>query len=84
MSTKGKERAENFDTLDQLVVIVDFLRVIPRMFVWILILVIAGGSFFAVRAYTNYTPVYTAEATFTINITREQSIAGSNAYYDNC
>ena len=83
MSTKGKERAENFDTLDQLVVILDFLRVIPRMFVWILILVIGFGSFFAVRAYTNYTPVYTAEATFTINITREQSIAGSNAYYDN-
>lgn len=83
MSTKEKDRAENFDTLDQLTVIVDFLRVIPRMWVWILILVIACGGIFYARAYVSYVPVYTAEATFTINITREQSISGSNAYYDN-
>lgn len=83
MSTKEKDRAENFDTLDQLAVIVDFLRVIPRMWVWILILVIGCGGLFYAKAYMDYVPVYTAEATFTINITREQSISGSNAYYDN-
>lgn len=83
MSTKEKDRAENYDTLDQLAVIGDFLRVIPRMWVWFLILVIGFGGFFYIRAYRNYVPVYTAEATFTINIRREQSINGSNAYYDN-
>ncbi len=83
MSTKNTDRAENFDTLDQLAVIVDFLRVIPRMWVWILILVIGCGGAFYAKAYMDYFPVYKAEATFTINITREQSISGSNAYYDN-
>lgn len=83
MSTKEKDRAENFDTLDQLAVIVDFLRILPRMWVWILILVVACGGLFYAKAYMDYVPVYTAEATFTINIRREQSISGSNAYYDN-
>lgn len=83
MSTKEKSRAENYDTLDQLAVIVDFLRMLPRMWVWILILVVGFGGLFYVRAYMNYVPVYTAQATFTINIRREQSISGSNAYYDN-
>lgn len=82
MSTNNTERAENFDTLDQMAVIVDFLRVIPRMWVWILILVIGCGGAFYAKAYTDYVPVYTAEATFTINITREQVISGSNSYYD--
>lgn len=83
MSTKEKDRAENYDTLDQMAVVVDFLRVLPRMWVWIVLLVIVCGGLFYAKAYMDYVPVYTAEATFTINIRKEQSISGSNAFYDN-
>ncbi len=78
-----KERPESVDTLDQLVVLVDFLKILPRLWVWFLILVILGGSISYYKASSEYSPVYKASSTFTITIKREQSIMGSVAFYDN-
>ncbi|MBQ4569461.1 MAG: polysaccharide biosynthesis tyrosine autokinase [Ruminococcus sp.] len=78
-----KERPESVDTLDQLVILIDFLKILPRLWVWFLILVILGGSISYYKASSEYYPVYKASSTFTITIKREQSIMGSVAFYDN-
>ncbi len=77
------ERPESVDTLDQLVIFIDFLKILPRLWVWFLILVILGGSISYYKASSEYYPVYKASSTFTITIKREQSIMGSVAFYDN-
>lgn len=82
-NTNEKERPESVDTLDQLAVLIDFLKILPKLWIWFLVLIIAGGSIAYFRASTNYTPLYTASATFTITVKREQSIMGSVAFYDN-
>ena len=78
-----KERPESSDTLDQLAILIDFLKILPRLWVWFLILVIVGGSISYYKASSDYYPVYKASSTFTITIKREQSITGSVAFYDN-
>ncbi len=78
-----KERPESIDTLDQLVIFIDFLKILPRLWIWFLILVILGGSISYYKASSEYYPVYKASSTFTITIKREQSIMGSVAFYDN-
>lgn len=83
MSTTEKDRIDNPDTIDQLAILFDFLRTLPKIWVWLLILVLAGGAISYVRASLSYVPVYTSSATFTINIKKEQSMYGSSTYYDN-
>lgn len=78
-----KERPESVDTLDQLVVFIDFLKMLPKLWVWFLILVLLGGSISYYKASSSYVPLYTASSTFTITVKREQSIMGSVAFYDN-
>lgn len=82
-STNEKEKVETNDTIDQLAIIVDFVKVLPKMWVWILLLVFIGGALSFYRANDSYVPVYTASSTFTISIKKEQSIVSSATYYDN-
>lgn len=82
-NAKEKERPESVDTLDQLVIFIDFLKILPKLWIWFLVLIVAGGGISFYRASKNYTPMYTASSTFTITVKREQSIMGSVAFYDN-
>ena len=82
-NTNEKERPESVDTLDQLVIFIDFLKILPKLWVWFLVLIIAGGGISYYKASSDYTPLYTASSTFTITVKREQSIMGSVAFYDN-
>lgn len=83
MSSAEKERPESVDTLDQLVVLVDFLKMLPRLWVWFLVLMTICGSIFYYRASSSYHPVYTAEATFSINIKKEQTASNAQDFYNN-
>ena len=82
-STTEKERPESIDTIDQLVILIDFLKILPKLWIWFLVLIIAGGGIAYHKASSGYVPCYTATSTFTITIKREQSIMGSVSFYDN-
>lgn len=82
-TTKEKDRPESADTLDQLAILIDFLKMLPKLWVWFLVLIIAGGGIAYYKASSDYTPYYTATSTFTITTKREQSIMGSVSFYDN-
>lgn len=82
MNNQEKERPESVDTLDQLVIVVDFLRILPRLWIWFLILIAICSSIFYYRANSSYYPVYTAQTTFSVNIKKEQMSSNVNAFYD--
>ncbi len=83
MSSVEKDKTDARDGLDIVVLILNYLRTLSRIWVWILILAVAFGALAFVKANMDYVAVYTASSTFTINIKSEQSIYGSYAYYDN-
>lgn len=80
---KEKERPESIDTLDQLVIVIDFLKILPKLWIWFLILTVLGAGISYYRASANYSPVYTTHATFTVNIKKEQTNSTAAAFYDN-
>lgn len=80
---KEKERPESIDTLDQLVIVIDFLKILPKLWIWFLLLVTLGAGISYYKASTSYHPVYTAHATFTVNIKKEQTNSTVMAFYDN-
>ena len=55
------------------------------MWIWVLILAVAGGTFSYLRSYMTWSPRYTASATFTITASQDgaDSTTGSYAFYDN-
>ncbi len=83
MSSSQKGKDNNLDTIDQLAIAVDFLKTLPRFWIVLLVLAIIGSGFNYIRAYITYEPVYTASASFTVTLKREQSLYGSATYYDN-
>ncbi len=83
MSSSQKGKDNNLDTIDQLAIVVDFLKTLPRFWIVLLVLAIIGSAFNYIRAYITYEPVYTASASFTVTLKKEQSIYGSATYYDN-
>ncbi len=81
-----KEKDQEQGLIDITELVVDYFRIFRRMWAWILILTILGAAAFYVRARIQYTPRYTASATFTINIQREQQNlgeTGTSTYFDN-
>ncbi len=82
MNTQEKERPESVDTLDQLVIVVDFLKILPKLWVWFLVLITLCSSISYYRASTSYHPVYTAHTTFSVNIKKEQTSSNAQAFYD--
>lgn len=63
----------------------DYIRILKRIWLWILILAVVGTSVCYIRARRQYVPVYTASATFTINIQSEQ-VSGdgtTSSFFDN-
>ena len=84
MIDNEKDLNENPVDSDQLSVFWEFLRVLPRIWVWLLILTILGGSLSVYRASKTYSPIYTASSTFIVKVKSEQSLSfsGTNYYND--
>ena len=86
MEKQEKEIIQEKDLIDITELLSDYLRIFRKMWLWLLIFVLAGSAVFYVRARLAYTPIYTASATFTINIQDEQqagTTSGTTAFYDN-
>lgn len=86
MSTENESKKPSEGELIDIVgILTDYLRTLRRMWIWILILSVAGGAVFYIRSYISWTPVYTASATFTISASANggSDTSGSYAFYDN-
>ena len=86
MNTQNEEIRQTEDGLIDIVgLLMDYLRTLRRMWIWVLMLAVAGGTFAYVRDYMTWSPRYTASATFTITASQDGSDAtsGSYAFYDN-
>lgn len=80
-----KQKMEEPELIDVMTLLTDYLRILRRMWIHVLILAIIGGLVFGFRAQMFYHPMYTASATFTINIRVEQQdgTAGNTTFFDN-
>lgn len=86
MSNQKNERNQETDLIDITELLSDYFRIFRRMWAWILVLTILGAGAFYIRAKIQYTPVYTASATFTVNMQADQQGIGDNnssTYFDN-
>lgn len=86
MSNQENEKNQELELIDITELLMDYLRIFRRMWAWILVLTIMGAGVFYVRAQKQYIPVYTASATFTINIQSDQKNSdslGTTSFYDN-
>ena len=61
----------------------EFFRMLGRTWIWVLILAVLGGGLFYVRDYRAWSPVYTASATFTVNLNNGIGTSGGSSYYEN-
>ena len=76
--------AKDTELIDITQFIIDYLKIARRMWMWFLILCLAGSSVFYVKAKVQYRPMYTASATFTINIYEDQGMGSeTTAFFDN-
>lgn len=92
MSSQENENREEpkkqnqVELIDITEILEDYFRIFRRMLAWVLIFCVLGAGLFYVRARLQYSPQYTASATFTINIQQEQEgveSSGSAAFFDN-
>lgn len=86
MNTQMEEKKQTEESLIDIVgILTDFFRTLRRMWIWILILAVAGGAVFWGRSYVSWAPRYTASATFTITVSQDgaSSTTGSYVFYDN-
>lgn len=86
MSTQNEENKQTEEGLIDIVgLLTDYFRTLRRMWIWVLILAVAGGTFSYLRSYMTWSPRYTASATFTITASQDGSdpTTGSYAFYDN-
>lgn len=81
-----EEKKQTEESLIDIVgILTDFFRTLRRMWIWILILAVAGGAVLWGRSYVSWSPRYTASATFTITVSQDgaSSTTGSYVFYDN-
>lgn len=86
MSNQEKENIQEVEKIDITELLSDYVRIFRKMWLWLLIFAVLGSGIFYMRARLSYSPVYTASATFTVNIQNVQQSAGANtatAFYDN-
>lgn len=72
------------EKIEILSLLLDFLRVFRRMWIYVLIFALIGSGLSGYRANAAYVPYYMASATFTVNIYSEQvsSTTSSTSFYD--
>lgn len=88
MSERREEnRAQNPEEgrIDIVGLLKEYLRTLSRMWLWILILTLAGGGISYARSYFSWQPSYTASATFTITASQDTGTdtGGAYSFYDN-
>ena len=86
MENQKNENVQEQDLIDITELLTDYVKIFRKMWLWLIIFAVAGSALFYVKARLSYVPYYTASATFTINIQKEQqagTTSGSVAFYDN-
>ncbi|MDO4312485.1 MAG: polysaccharide biosynthesis tyrosine autokinase [Eubacteriales bacterium] len=87
MDNRENEKSQETGLIDITELLMDYLRIFRRMWAWVLILTLLGTGIFYIRARIHYTPMYTASATFTINIQKDQQglgeSSGTATYFNN-
>lgn len=82
MSNQEKNPEEGL--IDITEYIADYLRIARKMWAWFLIFSLLGAGIFYIRARVSYTPVYTASATFTVNMSQDETLGNSTStFFDN-
>ena len=79
---RDERKAGEEDKIDITGALTDFLRMLRRTWIWVLILTVLGGGFFWLRDYRSWSPYYTASATFTVHINSGAGTSGTNSYYE--
>ena len=86
MGVQENEKSQEPELIDITEMLSDYFRIFRRMWAWVLILTLLGTGIFYIRARVLYQPRYTASATFTVNIQRDQQGVGESgtvAFYNN-
>lgn len=86
MGVQENEKSQEPELIDITEMLSDYFRIFRRMWAWVLILTLLGTGIFYIRARVQYQPRYTASATFTVNIQRDQQGVGESgtvAFYNN-
>lgn len=81
MSNQGKNPEEGLINVTEYVA--DYLRIARRMWAWFLIFCLAGAGIFYIKARMDYTPVYTASATFTVNMSQNETLGNTSSTFFN-
>ena len=86
MGVQENEKSQEPELIDITEMLSDYFRIFRRMWAWVLILTLLGTGIFYIRTRVQYQPRYTASATFTVNIQRDQQGVGESgtvAFYNN-
>lgn len=83
--SQNSKKTESGELIDVVTILLDYCRVLRRMWGRILLLVIIGTVVCYLRGNLTYSPQYTASATFTINIRQEQQNGtySDSSFFDN-
>ena len=81
MSNQEKKPEEGL--IDITEYITDYFRIARRMWAWFLIFSLIGAAFFYMKARLSYTPMYTASATFTVNMSQDETLGNSSSTFFN-
>ena len=74
---------QNNEKIDITVIVFDFIRILRKMWIQVLVLGLIFAIIMTVQANTNYCANYTAYSSFTVTISDEQGDNSVTAYYDN-
>lgn len=74
---------DNNGRIDVSALLLDFLRVVRKMWLRFVILIVIGALVSGLMANFSYSAKYTAYTSFTVNIWDEEDDSGFAAYYDN-
>lgn len=79
MNSEEKNQEELIDITE---IIGDYLRIARKMWAWFILFSLLGAAVFYVRARMSYVPMYTASATFTVNMSQDMG-SSSSTFFDN-
>lgn len=84
MSNRTDEKNREGELIDVAELLSDYLRIFRKMWGWVIIFALAGAALFYVNARMTYAPMYTASATFTINMQDDfENVSGSSDTFFN-
>lgn len=82
MNERNNETRKEAEQIDLYGLLADYLRVLSRMWLWVVLLAAVGGILFFIRDYTSWSPRYTASSVFTVSISSDtQNSSGASSFY---